>query len=258
MARARNLKPSFFTNDLLAEIDPLGRLLFQGLWCIADREGRLLDRPKKIKAEILPFDNADIDRLLEALSKYGFIIRYQVDSIGYIQIINFLKHQNPHVKEAVSSIPAPDRHQTSTRQAPDKTDSCTGISGTSPADSLNPITDSLNPIKPLAAPDGLDMNTWETWVSYRKKIKKPIKPESLEAAMRKMAKLGGRQAEAVEESIANGWQGLFAPKSLPAKPPDNPAPQFRKLNGHWEQRDPTHGWFPVSETEVPENLRGAA
>ena len=34
--------------------------------------------------------------------------------------------------------------------------------------------------------------------------------------------------------------------------------QFRKLNEQWEQHSPDHGWFPVHESEVPENLRGAA
>ena len=61
MARARNIKPSFFTNDVLAEIDPLGRLLFIALWTMADREGRLEDRPKRIKAEALPYDDANAD-----------------------------------------------------------------------------------------------------------------------------------------------------------------------------------------------------
>jgi hypothetical protein len=49
MARSRNIKPGFFTNDELAECHPLGRLLFAGLWTIADKEGRLDDRPKKLK-----------------------------------------------------------------------------------------------------------------------------------------------------------------------------------------------------------------
>ena len=48
MARARILKPGFFANELLAEIHPYGRLLFAGLWTLADREGRLEDRPKRI------------------------------------------------------------------------------------------------------------------------------------------------------------------------------------------------------------------
>ena len=79
MKRTRQINPGFFTNDELAEITPLGRLLFAGLWVIADREGRLEDRPKKIKAEILPYDDCDIDDLLNQLAKAGFIERYKVD-----------------------------------------------------------------------------------------------------------------------------------------------------------------------------------
>lgn len=39
MARARNIKPSFFKNEDLADLNPFDRLLFIGLWCLADREG---------------------------------------------------------------------------------------------------------------------------------------------------------------------------------------------------------------------------
>lgn len=106
MARARNIKPGFFMNDKLAEIEALGRILFAGLWTIADREGRLEDRPKKIKASILPYDDCDIDRLLQALHNTEFIYRYTVAEQNYIQITNFIKHQNPHPKEAQSIIPA--------------------------------------------------------------------------------------------------------------------------------------------------------
>jgi hypothetical protein len=107
MARSRNIKPGFFLNDLLAEIDPLGRLLFAGLWTIADREGRIEDRSKRIKAEILPYDNCNVIELLDELNQRKFIMRYQVDGEKYIQIINWDKHQNPHVKEKSSTIPAP-------------------------------------------------------------------------------------------------------------------------------------------------------
>jgi len=107
MARSRNIKPGFFLNDELAECDPLARLLFAGLWCIADREGRLEDRPKRIKAEVLPYDDCDIDQLLNQLAEHGFIIRYEIAGSQYIQIVNFLKHQNPHYKESESIIPPP-------------------------------------------------------------------------------------------------------------------------------------------------------
>jgi hypothetical protein len=113
MARARNIKPSFFTNHKLALCEPLARILFAGLWTIADREGRLEDIPIKIKALVLPYDNCDCDKLLNQLFEQGFIMRYAAGKDKYIQIDNFRKHQNPHVKEGVSTIPAPDKHYTS-------------------------------------------------------------------------------------------------------------------------------------------------
>jgi hypothetical protein len=117
MARSRNIKPGFFLNDLLAEIDPLGRLLFAGLWTIADREGRIEDRSKRIKAEILPYDNCNVIELLDELNQRKFIMRYQVDGEKYIQITNWDKHQNPHMKEKTSTIPAPCFTGASTVQA---------------------------------------------------------------------------------------------------------------------------------------------
>ncbi|HGD3582197.1 TPA: hypothetical protein ACI4GT_002931 [Enterobacter hormaechei] len=105
MARSRNIKPGFFTNDELAECSPYARILFAGLWTIADKEGRLDDRPKKVKALVLPFDNVDCDELLQQLHDRKFIQRYHVQDGAYIQITNWKKHQNPHCKEAPSEIP---------------------------------------------------------------------------------------------------------------------------------------------------------
>ena len=125
MARARNIKPGFFMNDELAQINPLGRLLFIGLWTIADREGRLEDRPVRIKAETLPYDDCDVNQLLDDLAKHGFIIRYKVSGTRYIQITNFTKHQNPHKNEKASEIPAPDLYATSTVRVSKKHDTDT-------------------------------------------------------------------------------------------------------------------------------------
>jgi len=120
VARARNIKPGFFLNDLLAEIEPLGRLLFAGLWTIADREGRLEDRPKKIKAAVLPYDDCDVDHLLNELSKRDFIIRYEVNGEKYIQIVKWEKHQNPHYKEVKSEIPPYINHNENVNQTKKK------------------------------------------------------------------------------------------------------------------------------------------
>lgn len=110
MARTRSIKPGFFDNELLGCLPPLTRLLFIGLWCQADREGRLEDRPRKLKKTILGYDDVstdDVDAMLEALDRNGFIIRYKAEDMDYIQVINFVKHQNPHMKEKASEIPPP-------------------------------------------------------------------------------------------------------------------------------------------------------
>lgn len=107
MARLRTLKPSFFTHDVLAELSPLHRLLFQGLWCHADREGRLEDRPRFLKTVILPYDDGDVDAMLDGLVEHGFIVRYQAESQRLIAILNFTKHQKPHPRELPSEYPPP-------------------------------------------------------------------------------------------------------------------------------------------------------
>ncbi len=111
MARSRNIKPGFFTNDDLAECSPFARLLFAGLWTVADREGRGEDRPKKIKVLVLPFDNVDVEDLMKTLNERGFIHRYDVNGNRYFQINNWSKHQNPHHKEIASVIPSPPEHK---------------------------------------------------------------------------------------------------------------------------------------------------
>ena len=104
--RSRDLKPGFFLNEVLASLPPHARILFQGLWCCADREGRLEDRPLRIKAEVFPYENVDnIDELLSALEANDFIARYQVNGQRYIQIVAFAAHQHPHPREAPSVIP---------------------------------------------------------------------------------------------------------------------------------------------------------
>lgn len=105
MARARTIKQGFFTNDDLGSLPQWVRILFAGLWCIADKKGRLLDRPKKIKTDVLPYDNVDVSRGLAMLADHHFITRYSVGGNRYIQVQNWSKHQSPHPREVESEIP---------------------------------------------------------------------------------------------------------------------------------------------------------
>lgn len=85
-------------------------LLFMGLWILADREGRLNDRPKRITALLFPYGQHEpsaVDNMLEDLSSHGFIIRYSVGPDKYIQVADWRKWQNPRPSESASIIPPP-------------------------------------------------------------------------------------------------------------------------------------------------------
>lgn len=106
MPRKRTLKPGLFKcGELWDAAGPEGVLLFQSLWTIADRKGRLADRPSGIQADACPLLRIDIDTTLWALHNSGFILRYIVGGLRYIQIVNFSKHQDVYPDEKDSQIP---------------------------------------------------------------------------------------------------------------------------------------------------------
>ena len=170
MARARNIKPGFFRNADLAELPYEARLLFVGLWTIADREGRLEDRPKQIKMEIFPADNLDCDQLLNDLASTGMVVRYEVEGKRYLQVTNFGKHQNPHKDEKQSTIPAPGLPDASTVQAPGKDDASTvGILLIPDSLLLIPEENPCSPSASASADDGFA----SFWKLYPNKVAKP-------------------------------------------------------------------------------------
>jgi len=144
VARSRNIKPGFFTNEYLADLSPHARLLFIGLWTIADREGRLENRPKRIQAALFPYENdVDVDSLLGELegSPEKFVFRYSLGDASYVQITNWHRHQKPHVREADSIIPAYNGYQE--KAVPEHNPGDAEAQPRSPS-YLLPLTDSLN------------------------------------------------------------------------------------------------------------------
>lgn len=129
MARSRTVKPQFFLNEYLAQTSAHARLLFIGLWGLADCKGRLEDRPMRIKAALFPYENIDVESLLNELSSgtEPFIIRYAVEGNRYIEIPTFRNHQKPSSKECEkgSQIP-PCPIQDPLKNAPDHNEFISG------------------------------------------------------------------------------------------------------------------------------------
>jgi hypothetical protein len=195
--RARNLKPGFFKNEELADISMSGRLLFAGMWCLADRRGRLDDRPKKIKAELFPYDSINIEPLLNSLHKKRFIIRYAINGEKYIQIRTFEKHQNPHCREPESTIPAPCEHSANT--VPNSAEN-----GTGPADS--PFSDSPFSDSPFSDCGGRSGAMSDDITPPSSAVPDP---EFLRIPLISLNGDGKPQEFKVTESMVREWEGLF-------------------------------------------------
>ena len=164
--RARDIKPGFFKNDQLAECSMAARLLFPGLWMLADREGRIENRPRKIKAEIFPFDDLDVADLLSELEKAGLIRLYEVNGTPLIWIPQFRRHQNPHKNEKLSELPAhpddlsatcPVQEPCYSGTAPEKERALPEHSGTAPeiTEQILLTPSSLTPEYNITTPDGV-------------------------------------------------------------------------------------------------------
>lgn len=109
--RSRTVHPEFYKNVELYEAEvayglPL-RLAYEGLWGMADREGRFEWKPRVLKLDILPFDTVDFEEVLDALASAGFIWRYEVGGKLYGFIPTLLEWQSIHKDEAKSRLPAP-------------------------------------------------------------------------------------------------------------------------------------------------------
>ncbi len=206
--RARNIKPGFFKNEYLAECDPLARILFAGLWCMADREGRLELRPKRIKAELLPYDNCDIMNLLEQLRHHGFIIAYQANGLIYLSITTFTEHQNCHIKESESTIPAPDEHGVSTVLAGPLTDSLLPLT-----ESPIPYTENPIPKSGARSPNGSRVKARNEfsedflsfWKSYPKRVGKDAAWRAWKKRIRDMPTIGEILKSIEMQKMSEQW-----------------------------------------------------
>lgn len=246
--RIRTIKPDFFQHEALydAERDsglPL-RIAFAGLWTVADKAGRFEWRPRQLKLNVLPYDECDFSAVLSALETYGFVLRYDVEGKAYGCIPSWDKHQHKNVREPDSTIPAPDEQV----HAPDEAGARTGQvpvqaagkgregKGRGREDACGARTDAL-------ATPGLDVIAFERWVAYRDEIRKGLKPSSLSAAAQELAKFGADQAAVVQQSIANGWQGLF---------------ELKRANGKAQAGPPPKRERPPTPDEIAEARRRAA
>lgn len=104
--KIRSLRPEFFADGRMAQLSPMARILYMGLWCIADDEGRGRFHPKSIEGEVFPHETVDIRTLLTELIEMGRIVTYDVGAESYFHIPKFTTYQHPN-RAFESRLPPP-------------------------------------------------------------------------------------------------------------------------------------------------------
>jgi hypothetical protein len=99
------LKPDFWSDESIVALSDSAKLMFQGLWNLADREGRIEDKPLTIGFKVRPWDPQSAPALLAELTRAELIVRYEVAGVKCIGVPGLTKHQRIHPKEMASKLP---------------------------------------------------------------------------------------------------------------------------------------------------------
>jgi hypothetical protein len=95
MARIRTIKPTFFRSRSVKRLSQNAKLVWIGLWNLADDEGRLLDELGILAGDLwsLSLSESKLNAALEELHNEQRIVRYEVAGQMYIQVTNWSEHQ---------------------------------------------------------------------------------------------------------------------------------------------------------------------
>lgn len=196
MARIRTIKPEFFTSEDIVSLSPMARLLYIALWCEADREGRMVWKPKTFKMRYMPGDACNIEKLCEEILKLGLVVQYG----AYAYIPAFHAHQHINPREAASQLPAPDSDASTTRQPRD--------SDTTQRDSDTQVGREGKGREIYARPSDVSEQVWADFQQLRKTKKAPVTKTVVDGVRDEAAKVGLTLQEALAMQVSRGWQGF--------------------------------------------------
>ena len=109
MARKRMIDPNIWQSEDFSKLTTLAKLVFIGLFSLADDEGRGRANPTYIKSTLFPYEegvrSADIDKTLSEISSNMSVIFYSCDGNSYYSLYNWNKWQKID-KPRDSELPA--------------------------------------------------------------------------------------------------------------------------------------------------------
>lgn len=118
MARIRTIKPEFWRSPDIMQLDHFQRLLYIGLWNLADDEGRGEYNAAAIAADLFLSEYSlnphgvltQVETAFTEYSNSGMVRLYRVKNRQYFEIINWLDHQRIN-RPSASKFPAYDQRE---------------------------------------------------------------------------------------------------------------------------------------------------
>ena len=93
MARKRMIDPNIWQSEDFSKLSTLGKLVFIGLFSLADDEGRGRCNPVYLKSTLFPYEegirSADIDKTLSEISSNMSVIFYSCDGSSYYSLLSW-------------------------------------------------------------------------------------------------------------------------------------------------------------------------
>jgi len=111
MARTRTIRPEFYSDEKLANVDPVVRLLYIGTWTTSDDYGVTKGHPLWLKSQIFPYDNfseEDMTGWLSELVEIGLLVPFEHRGEHYYHIPKFLKYQKINRPSTTRNPEVPD------------------------------------------------------------------------------------------------------------------------------------------------------
>jgi hypothetical protein len=215
MARIRTVKPELFRHEALFEAEqksglPL-RLAYIGIFTACDREGRFKWKPRALKLDVIPYDDVDFSRVLDALVTYGFIVKYEFEGNQFGCIPSWNTHQVINNRESTSILPSLEESTVCTRDPHVKHASTTPLmhaQGEWKGKEGNRKGNKEGAI--VTRPEFVDEQIWNDWLVIRKKKNAPLTQTAWNLMTNEVQKSGWSIDKAIEECCLRTWASFKA------------------------------------------------
>ena len=201
----RILKESIRVSDSINSLTWFEEVMFYRLMVSCDDYGRFDGRIPIIKGTCFPLKdvtNQSIQKALDKLVTVGLVGHYEVEEKPYLQLLAWERHQTIRAKR--SKYPSAEDGNMIAHE-----NICKQMYSDVPV--IQSESKSESESESYTGDTRLD-DALQEYIKFRRQIKKPMTDRAIQLAIGKLEKMTddiNERIAIIDQSIMNGWQGLF-------------------------------------------------